>query len=454
MKIRTLILAVLIVSLAATTGVVVSFSSSAVSGIGDTTEEALSTTLEGEEIQSLVGLSQVLRDYIDGATMQQFALVSDWAQAPILVETAKMAQGYSLEELYEMWSAEATREYDEGEAVGDGDPYNDVNPAASEYLINLSKSTGVHPEVFITDSRGYAIAANGATGDFDQGPDDWRVFLDDSGQPYYTQHGPAEGGEGWYRNCNESPTGMWAGEVEFDDSASIWGMDIIAQIRDPQTGDYLGQLKAVYNYGAYLAQMCAVQSVMGVHEVKIVDAAGIVLATSDADQSVVNNPDATVADSPFFVAAQAGNNAGSVLDTDEHGDAVYAAYAVSNDNGRFIVTTTQESEDLWAPIDETVSGVRGEVDAAGSDLRSNLLIIGVVVGMAVLAIAFAVIYFRLSSPIRKLSAAADSLSRGDIDGLQVDVSGKDEIGQLGEGFKGVLAAFNEMNDELQRNGNG
>jgi hypothetical protein len=60
-----------------------------------------------------------------------------------------------------MWSAEATREYDEGEAVGDGNPNNDLDPSVSEYLAKLTETTAF-PEIFITDSRGYAIAANAA----------------------------------------------------------------------------------------------------------------------------------------------------------------------------------------------------------------------------------------------------------------------------------------------------
>lgn len=44
----------------------------------------------------------------------------------------------------------------------------------------------------------------------------------------------------------------------------------------------------------------------------------------------------------------------------------------------------------------------------------------------------------------RLKAVSDRLARADIEGLQVDISGPDEIGQFGESMKGVHAAIEEL----------
>lgn len=50
----------------------------------------------------------------------------------------------------------------------------------------------------------------------------------------------------------------------------------------------------------------------------------------------------------------------------------------------------------------------------------------------------------LTSRINSLKEISDKLSIGEIEGLNVDISGDDEIGELGEAMKGVVAAFNTM----------
>ncbi len=77
-----------------------------------------------------------------------------------------------------------------------------------------------------------------------------------------------------------------------------------------------------------------------------------------------------------------------------------------------------------------------------------------IVLIAVAAIASAAIAFwiawSITSRIKRLTAVSDRLSRGDIEGLQVDVAGGDEVGQLGDSLQGVLAAFHELSIEVQR----
>jgi methyl-accepting chemotaxis protein len=73
------------------------------------------------------------------------------------------------------------------------------------------------------------------------------------------------------------------------------------------------------------------------------------------------------------------------------------------------------------------------------------VLIGFIVFSLLVGVAFAA---RLAGSIKKrlakLTEVADRLSRGDVDGLEVDVTGTDEVGQLGESLQGVIAAFQEL----------
>jgi len=289
---------------------------------------------------NLQSTAVALRNSLDAQMLDQYRMVQSWAKAPILLEAAKEAQGYGLNGLYECWSAEATREYDEGEAVGDGDAANDISPEASNFLITSAEVSVVVSDVFITDYRGYVIAANGATGDFDQGPNDWRVFLDEGGKPYFKKHKPEPGGEGWYRKTNESPTRFWAGEAEWDDG---WIAEISLQLRDPDTDEYLGQIKVTFNYGK-IASGIVDRGETYLYEIKVVTPAGIIAATSEADQTKVNNEAVNLSNLVFFKEVQTGKTAGFTKETDEDGEEVYIGYAVSRDVSKHIIVVSMKAK--------------------------------------------------------------------------------------------------------------
>ena len=117
-------------------------------------------------------------------------------------------------------------------AIGDGNPDNDLFPSVSQYLVDLSASTHF-PEILVTDSRGYVIAASVATDDFDQGSDDWTVLLTD-GTPVFEQLNPVDGGEDWYRAGNSAKDGFYISDIIWNESTGSWGIDMVSQLRDPK----------------------------------------------------------------------------------------------------------------------------------------------------------------------------------------------------------------------------
>ncbi|OGO18973.1 MAG: hypothetical protein A2Z15_06820 [Chloroflexi bacterium RBG_16_50_11] len=449
MKIRDLILSVLIIGMVVSTGILVAFASNGLSDVKNITSEASSVELLASAGKNLEYVAIGFRNSLDDQMQNQHKMVKSWAMEPAVLEVAKKAQGYSKEELFEMWSAEANRKYDGRKAIGDGSPDNDLAPSVAKYLAQLSASTGFS-SMFIIDNRGYVVAASGTTDDFDQGPDDWGVYLQ-AGVPVFIKVGTLEGGEVWYKAALDAPDGFYVSDISWDESTGVWGIEIISQLRDPATDEYLGQLKTVFDYGTFIAQFVDVEG-LDVYEIKVVDVNGIIVATSLADKSKVNNVAANVKDQPSFKMAVA-KGYGNVSEayTDENGESICVGYAKSEDYNRHIVMVSKKVADVTAPIDKFIGTLQSSIGEKSSALQRNMLIIGAVVAVVIIALAALIMRAKVSIPLQKLTTVSEKLSKGEIQGLEIDIKGKDEISRFGETFKGVLAAFEFLKDEAEKN---
>jgi len=73
------------------------------------------------------------------------------------------------------------------------------------------------------------------------------------------------------------------------------------------------------------------------------------------------------------------------------------------------------------------------------------LALTIVGGLLVLLVAlgFTVVH-SITSRLARLKAVSDRLARADVDGLSIDISGRDEVGEFGESLRGVHAAIKEL----------
>lgn len=94
--------------------------------------------------------------------------------------------------------------------------------------------------------------------------------------------------------------------------------------------------------------------------------------------------------------------------------------------------------------------VQDQIDQSNS--TRTIVIVLIIVIVVVNIILGLWLAMNITSRVNKLKTISDRLAKGDIEGLQVDISGNDEIGQFGESFKGVLAAFNELYNEANKKG--
>jgi methyl-accepting chemotaxis protein len=445
MKLGVKFIALFIILLLALTSAVIFTTMNQTTSMIDSTSENTAATLTEEVGTEVTTLAKEVSMSIDSYMEGQYTLVQTWAKAPVVVETAEDAANYDLDTLYGMWSDPASRKFDDGEAMGDGDPSNDLNPKASQYLQALQESIVCddgemfYPEIFFTDARGYAIAATGATGDFDQGPDDWRYF-DGEG---YVRHGPAPGGEGWYRETNEASDGIFISEVVFDDSAGIWGLEICVVIENPTTGDRVGTLKAVFDYGLYVTEHLNAEQI-DVLEIKLVDQSGIVVASTEhghEDHGGSGGGGSTAAELQdishleSITQATTTNEESYVIEMDEdlEDGEVINGWAISDDVNEHIVLVTRDVN----AINDVSDNIKNDVDKHGNALVTQIIAVAIVVEIIAIIIAF--LFTReISKPVNQLAKRSRSLADGDFN-VDLDIkTGKDEIGDMVDAYKDML----------------
>ena len=154
-------------------------------------------------------------DKIDREMENIRLLVKNWTSfenRKVLVSTATAGSQKSYDELFDEWDRDGL-----------------TSTPGAQFLENLRQQTNPNQfkEIFLTDLRGYVVAATGKTSDFDQGPGDDPPF-----------------GETWWAAAREK--GEHIGDVDFDESAGVYSVDINMSIKadDEET---VGIMKVVYS---------------------------------------------------------------------------------------------------------------------------------------------------------------------------------------------------------------
>lgn len=409
MKIRDLILLVLVLGMVVSTGVLVVFASSGIGDIKNITSESSSEELMATAGKNLQAVALGIRNSLDSQMKKEYEMVRGWAMDPFVIETAKQASYYTGSQLTEMWS--------------DGKWENDLSPSLSKYFARLTAASDFS-EIILTDSRGYLIASSGTTGTFD--------------------HSQAE----WYQATLADKNLVHKSDVIWDDGTKTCKLEITSQLKD-DSNTYVGQIKGVYTYSSLIKQFEDILTLQ-VYEVKVVDSKGTVLTTSHTDKTKVNNSDYNVSSDIAFTNAMIYLN-GFVTDgyVDENNETVCAGYAKSIDVNNHVVMVTKKLAGVEAPINTFLGTLQTAIGDKSAVLQRNMIIIGAAVAIVLLIVAYLIIRAKVSVPLKKLTVISDKLANGEIEGLDINVHGKDEISSFGEHFKGVLAAFNFLKEEAE-----
>ena len=192
-------------------------------------------------------------DKIDREMENIRLLVDNWTSfenRKVLVNTVSEGQKKTYDQLFEEWNHDGI-----------------TSTPAAEFLKRLR---GTNPnqfkEIFLTDLRGYVVAATHKTSDFDQGPRDDPPF-----------------GEKWWAAAKDK--GEHIGDIGFDDSAGVYSVDINMSIKadDDET---VGIMKVVYSV-ENIRNLIGGGGQEGSRHYELINRYGFIVAATETDRAEI-----------------------------------------------------------------------------------------------------------------------------------------------------------------------
>lgn len=262
----------------------------------------------------------------------------------------------------------------------------------------------VFGEVFFTNRYGVNVAQTGWTSDYRQSDESW-----------------------WQKTVDE---GSYISDVQFDKSANINSIDICLRVDDDQ-GEMLGVLKAVLDIKELFAVLNGRTKGHQRDE-------GDRLLLLDRDGKVLHvdsrSANRGIRKETYFAELK--------LDTNQFSETFYPVDPQTGDTLLCAVARSQGYQDFhglnWLVVDERRQSV---VFAPVTQLRRRIILICLATTVLACLIG-GMLAMNFSRRVQQLNLATDAISRGEYD-TTVDVSGHDEIADLGQ-------RFNNMSGELQR----
>ncbi|MGJ8656538.1 MAG: response regulator [Akkermansiaceae bacterium] len=262
-------------------------------------------------------------------------------------------------------------------------------------LNKLNEVSGypVFGEVFLTNSYGANVAQTGKTSDFRQDDEEW-----------------------WQVAAKD---GIYIGDVELDDSAGIYSIEICPRI-DDENGEMLGIMKAVMN-------IRDVFQIVDGHALNLSNTSQLALLTSDGRIIRIGGQETDLlTDGKYFLGdlkvediSPGSTSSGLEQKIDSNQISVFVKSPVADGSGTlgWIVVQTFDANELMAPKFAMRNRIRNISIGAG------------LVGLLLLAW----ISLPLSRRLAKLNAATDAVTRGDLD-TRIEMQGNDELSGLGKRF--------------------
>ena len=369
-----------------------------------------------ELLDSVVGnnlstTSARIVNQIDTFMLERISDVVVWASSSIIIQAAKVAaNAHQKAGLVELAINDIEARFSERKSLN-------ITPAANRFLIRQIRRSAHFGEVFFTDKHGFNTAMTNPTSDFVQRD------------------------ENWWKTAWEN--GISVGEVEFDDSADIWSVDISVRIDDPVSGRSLGVMKAVL--GVSLIQEVAdngARDIPGV-TVTVVSSDGQLLAETssghDKNRIMVESVNLRKSADPALQQVFSSNNRGYVLGSSQvlgyarsAGPELYRSVVTRFPGFNWSVLVQQPTSIALAPIEGLAS-----VQTSLQDSKRQMFIILtiVIVVVFILAIFIAGMLSRaIIRPLLDLRELADMVSKGDTS-RTIAVDSDDEIQDVAQDFE-------------------
>ena len=326
----------------------------------ETTRTAL---VEGIEGRHLVGQAERIADTIDRYVVERIANIRIWISDPLVVNAARAGA--------ERHEAEGLAGLEPEALEARAPPGKTLNafPETDRRLRAFILATPDFAEAFFTDVHGLNVATTNPTSDMLQSDEGWWQ-------------------QAWHR-------GLDIGEVEYDDSASIWSVALSLRIDDPNDGAPLGVLKAIL--ALHVVQGAADRAEQTLREdgnVQIAEGKGRLIAETESRHAPerLMQEEVRIADDILALAVEGGEPAGLVPGHHEltafarttPGGALYEAVSPGFAGLGWIVVVSEATNRM-----EEELVVLARIERALKEWR--LILAAVLAGIAVASILMAVL---------------------------------------------------------------
>ncbi len=278
-------------------------------------------------------------------------------------------------------------------------------------LVELDQRAGypVFGEVFLTNRYGGNAAQTSRTSDYRQDDERW-----------------------WQQAVQE---GVYIGDVDFDDSAGLYSLDICLRV-DDDDGSLLGVVKAVMNIREVLEIIDdAENGRQADSQLILFNRKHQIIRKSNVDSTPLSDGTAYFADVKF---APDSHEATVNLRDPSSGEDLLGAFAVSQghggDNGLgWVLLDARKDSEVFAPVNQ---------------LRNRIIFISLLATIAVGIIGW-LLARSITRPIAEVLDGTGRIGRGDLD-YRIVVHSRDEIGKLAQAFNDMAGNLHTMVQHLKQ----
>ena len=283
------------------------------------------------------------------------------------------------------------------------------NNELSSSLKSFVKTFPEEVEVFVTDIHGLNVAMTDRTGDYLQADESW-----------------------WKKAYNDGQGAISVGQVEYDDSAKSYAMNIGIPIRDPADQKVIGVLRGTVDVSIIFAALSDVKIGQTGHA-EMVDLSGTILYAPNSELLMKS------ASEEIGALLKLNEDGWKPRVTNVQGDSSVLGYTFSKgslgDSLGWVLLLSQNRAEVEAPIQAAL------VQSLGYGALVVLL-------MAVFGVLFA---NSISKSMRLITKLSEQLSTGDTNiseneyrSLEKISRNRDEIGLIGHSFTRVIEYLHEM----------
>ncbi len=173
-----------------------------------------------EPVSESSGLESIFSRELYAVLKRRLELLVKLAEHPAVIEAVRTANKEQ-SKLSQASIDKLDKEWKESRGPSDLVKRLMTNQCA-RVLAEFQDSQSGFPEIFVTDKRGLIVATTNMTSDYYQADEPW-----------------------WSEAWNEGRGKAYYGRIEYDDSAGHEAISLYAPVKDPETGELIGIIKAV-----------------------------------------------------------------------------------------------------------------------------------------------------------------------------------------------------------------